>query len=70
MKKFLKWVGIVLGALVGLMVISLVVIYFKTQARLTRVYDLPEESVAIPTDSASIERGKHIFQFRGCRSLS
>jgi hypothetical protein len=68
MKKFLKWVGIVLGALVGMILVSLVVIYFKTQARLTRVYDLPEEPVSIPQDSASIERGRHIFQFRGCQA--
>jgi mono/diheme cytochrome c family protein len=68
MKKFLKWVGVVLGALAGVMVVSLVVIYFKSQARLTRVYDLPEEVVSIPTDPDSIERGKHIFQFRGCEA--
>ncbi len=68
MKTFLKWVGIVLGVLAGLMVISLIVIYFKSQARLTRVYDLPEEIVSIPTEAASIERGKHIFQFRGCEA--
>lgn len=68
MKTFLKWTGIVIGALVGLIVIGLVVIYFKSQARLTRTYDLPQETVAIPTDSASIERGKHIFQFRGCEA--
>jgi mono/diheme cytochrome c family protein len=68
MKKFLKWVGIILSVLVGLMIISLTAIYFKSQARLTRVYNLPEEIVPIPTDLASIERGKHIFQFRGCEA--
>ncbi|HET9913142.1 MAG TPA: cytochrome c [Anaerolineales bacterium] len=68
MKKFLKWVGVVLSALAGLMAVSLVVIYFKSQARLTRVYDLPEEVVSIPIDPNSIERGKHIFQFRGCEA--
>ena len=29
MKKFWKWVGIVLGVLAGLFIISLVVVYFK-----------------------------------------
>jgi hypothetical protein len=65
MKKFLNWVGIVFGALVGLIIVGLIVIYFKTQARLTHVYEVPNEAVAIPADSASIARGKHIFQFRG-----
>jgi mono/diheme cytochrome c family protein len=68
MKRFLKWVGIVLGGLVGLLILSLIVVYSKTQARLTRVYDLPEEMVSIPTDPASIDYGKHIFRFRGCEA--
>ncbi len=68
MKKFLKWVGIVFGVLVGLIVIALVGIYFNSQSRLTRVYEIPEEQVSIPTDAASIENGKHIFQFRGCEA--
>ncbi|MBN2115721.1 MAG: c-type cytochrome [Anaerolineales bacterium] len=68
MQKFLKRAGIVLGVLVGLMLLSLAVIYSRTQARLTRVYELPEGTVPIPVDSASVERGKHIFQFRGCEA--
>jgi mono/diheme cytochrome c family protein len=68
MKTILKWVGIVFGVLVGLIVITLVAIYFKSQARLTRVYEVPGETVAIPTDSASIEYGQHIFRFRGCEA--
>jgi mono/diheme cytochrome c family protein len=68
MKTFLKWVGIVFCALAGLSVISLIVIYAQSQSRLTRVYDVPEETFFIPTDDVSIERGKHIFQFRGCEA--
>jgi mono/diheme cytochrome c family protein len=68
MKKFWKWVGVVLGVLAGLIVIIFVVVYLKTQARLTRVYHLPEETVPIPTDAASIEYGRHIFRFRGCEA--
>lgn len=68
MKKFLKWVGIFLGALTFLVAISSVVIYSKSQARLDRIYDVPEEVVAIPADEASIARGRHIFQSRGCEA--
>ena len=68
MKTFLKWAGIVFGALAALIVVGLMVIYFKSQARLTRSYDLPAETVAIPTDAASIEQGQHIFRFRGCEA--
>lgn len=68
MNKFLKWAGIVLAVLVGLLAIGLGVIYFQTEARLNKVYDIPPESVAVPTDAASIARGKHIYQFRGCQA--
>ena len=68
MKKLLKWVGIVLGGIFGVIVIGLVFVYFQSQSRLTRVYEISEESIAIPTDAESIANGKHIFQFRGCES--
>jgi mono/diheme cytochrome c family protein len=68
MKKILKWVGIVLGGLAGLVVIALIAIYAMSQSRLTHVYKVTEEVVVIPTDAASIENGKHIFQFRGCEA--
>ena len=68
MKKFFKWAGLVFGALVGLITIGSVVIYFKSQSRLTRIYDLPKEVVSIPKDAESIQRGRHIFQFRGCEA--
>jgi mono/diheme cytochrome c family protein len=68
MKKFLKWAGIVSGALVGLIVIAIVIIYFKTEQRLTRIYEIPEQVLSIPVDEASIERGQHIFRFRGCEA--
>lgn len=68
MKKALKWVGIGLAVLMGLLAVGLGVVYFKTEARLNKVYELPKETVAIPADAASIARGKHIYQFRGCQA--
>ena len=68
MKKVVKWAGIVFSALVGLIVVGSVVIHFKSQARLRRVYEIPDEAISIPTDAKSIARGRHIFQFRGCEA--
>lgn len=68
MKKFLKWMGITLGVFAGLVAVLFVFVYFKSNEHLTRTYELPEETVAIPTDQTSIERGHHIFQFRGCEA--
>ncbi len=68
MQKFLKWAGIVFSVLVGLIIVLFVFVYFKSKERLARIYHLPDQIVAIPSDQASIERGRHIFQFRGCEA--
>jgi mono/diheme cytochrome c family protein len=56
MKKILKWIGITLSVL---LVIVLAALYFKGRAMLNRTYTLAPENIAVPTDAASIERGKH-----------
>jgi mono/diheme cytochrome c family protein len=68
MKKILKWAGIVLGVLAGLIAAALVVIYFASQSRLNRVFEVPDETVLVPADAVSVEQGRHIFQFRGCEA--
>ena len=59
MKKVFKWIGIVLGSLIGLVLLAGVVMYFIGESRLNKVYDIPPSNLTIPTDAASIEFGKH-----------
>ena len=59
MKKVFKWIGIVLGSLLGLLVVIASVLYFMGNARLNKTYDFPPSNITIPTDAASIEYGKH-----------
>ena len=59
MKKVFKWIGIVLGSLVGLIVVVGVVFNLIGNARLNKKYDFPASNIAIPADAASIEYGKH-----------
>mgnify|MGYP002814654786 CR=1 FL=1 len=59
MKNMVKWFGIALGVLI---VILLTVFYFKGSAMLNPKLYLPPDNVSIPTDPASIERGKHLVQ--------
>lgn len=65
MKRLLKWVG---SALFVVIILGLWGIYSSSQQRLDRVYQIPDEEVAIPVDVESLQRGKHIFQFRGCEA--
>jgi mono/diheme cytochrome c family protein len=68
MKKIFKWIGTSVAVLVGLILIALAVIFFKTEARLNHVYAPPVDALRIPDDTASIANGKHIFQYRGCQA--
>jgi len=69
-RKILKWIGIVLGSLVGLLVLAFIVLYIIGGAKWNRIrgnYDVPIETILIPTDPASIARGEHIATIRMCR---
>ena len=62
MKKIFKWIGIVLGSLIGLIFVLAAILYFKGSARLNKTYDIPADNIVIPTDAASIEMGKHLTE--------
>jgi mono/diheme cytochrome c family protein len=59
-KTFLKWTGIVLGGLVGLLLLAALGVYIASEMRINRVYAVGAEPIAIPGDPASIERGRHL----------
>ena len=59
MKRVFKWVGIVLGSLIVLILVAGVVLYFIGNARLNKTYEIPPSNITTPTDAASIEFGKH-----------
>lgn len=65
MRSILKWISILIGALIGLALLALVSIYYITESKLNQTYDLQVEEIAIPTDEASIERGKHLVTTMG-----
>ena len=60
MKKVLKWIEILLGSLVALLVMAGAVLYILGSARLNKTYDIQPEAIAIPTDAAAIARGRHL----------
>ncbi|NJC95018.1 MAG: hypothetical protein C3F07_06375 [Anaerolineales bacterium] len=65
MKRLLKWIG---GIFLALIILGILGIYFSSQTRLKRIYEISEENVLIPADDESVERGGHIFKFRGCEA--
>jgi hypothetical protein len=69
-RKIFKWIGIVLGSLIGLLVVSFIVLYTIGSIKWNELhgkYDVPVETITVPTDQASIARGEHIATIRMCR---
>jgi cytochrome c553 len=70
-RKIFRWIGIVLGSLVGLLVLAFVVLYIIGMVKWNSIrgkeYEVPVEPITIPTDQASIARGEHIATIRMCK---
>lgn len=67
MKKVLKWIGIILGGLIGLLVLAVGAVYAISEYRFNRTYEVHVAPVEIPTDPAAIAYGEHIASIRGCK---
>jgi mono/diheme cytochrome c family protein len=65
MRNFFKWVGFILGGLVGLIVLALAVVYFITQAQLDHTYQVSVDPLPIPSAAAAVERGRHLIETVG-----
>lgn len=71
-KKILKWIGLGLGVIVALVLVLAGVVYVRGQSRFNQTYAVPVESVAIPGDAVSLERGRHLVTLMctGCHGAN
>jgi len=60
MRKLLKWIGIVFGGLIGLLILVAIGLYVSTGMRLNKTYTIQAEAFTFPTDAAALERGQHM----------
>jgi mono/diheme cytochrome c family protein len=60
MKRVLKWVGIVLGVLAGVLVIVAVVLYVRGALDFRQTVSVPTDHVDVPTDAKSLARGQEL----------
>jgi mono/diheme cytochrome c family protein len=70
MRKLFRWIGVVLTGLVGLLVLTFIALYLIGGARWNRIrgnYDVPAETIPLPTDQAAIMHGEHIATIWMCR---
>src|SRR5262245_18128667 len=66
MRTLLKLLGIVLGAAAVLAAVAIAALYFASERRLDRRYEVAAEDIALPSDASAIERGAHVAVLRGC----
>lgn len=66
LKNIIKWIGIVLVSLLVIAAALYTVVYFTTESRINKVYNITVQTLSIPVDSASYQKGKHIARNRGC----
>lgn len=60
MKKVLKWIGIILGGLLALLIAAAVTFSIIGSRRLAVTRDVPAENVPITRDEATLARGEHL----------
>ena len=65
MKRYLKWVGLAIGGVLTLLVLLIVILAGFGGMRVNKTFDIQVASVDVPTDSASLERGRHFVETVG-----
>ncbi|HSW08299.1 c-type cytochrome [Aquabacterium sp.] len=66
MKRWIKFPLIGLAAVLAAAAATLAFANHRSQSRMTRTVALPAYALALPEDAASIERGRYLYQSRGC----
>lgn len=67
MKRVLKWIGMILGGLVALVIVAAVVLSVVGASRLKKTQDIQAENVTIPGGEAALARGEHLVNV-ACKS--
>lgn len=64
MRRFVRWLGLILAVLVVVAIVALGAVYAVSGWRMNRTYAIAEEAVAIPpaSDEEAIERGRYLVE--------
>lgn len=66
MKRILRVILYALGGILAALLLLFAVVFLISGSHMNKTWEVTPETVAIPTDSASIELGRHIASTRGC----
>ena len=65
MKRVLKWIGYLAATLVVLILVAVGTVYAVSSSRMSKTYTPKLAALAIPNDSASVARGRHLVETVG-----
>ncbi len=69
MKKFLKWIGIVIVSLVALLLIVGFFLVSKGKTKIAETYEVKANLLSsVPSDSASLAEGERLSQIHACKA--
>jgi mono/diheme cytochrome c family protein len=60
MLRVLKWFGIVLGVLLGIILLAGLSLYVKARMEVTKTYSMPAHAEELPANVGSTSRGEHL----------
>lgn len=60
MKRVMKWIGIVLGSLIGILLIAGLALHFVGKSRLDNAPEVATKPVAVTMDETAVARGEHL----------
>ncbi|MBV8035982.1 cytochrome c [Roseateles sp.] len=66
MNRLLKWLGIAVGLLLIAAAALAAIGWLQAERKMARRVDVSIAPLALPTDVAAIERGRYLFNSRGC----
>jgi mono/diheme cytochrome c family protein len=66
MKRFFRWTGFTLAALISLALVAYAAIYLLAERELQKVYPSPVAAITVPTDPESIAEGQRLATIHGC----
>jgi len=58
--RALRWIGIGVLSLAGVLLVATIATYIASSIRINKAYQIADEPIRIPSDAASIERGRHL----------
>ena len=66
MRRLLKWLGVVVAVLVGLVAVAVLFVAIASERRIDKTYDIAVAPLILPTDAASLAEGQRLATIRGC----